>query len=121
LYTYSASVLYVHDGDGLELNVDLGFDTWHRGAFRLHGLNARELSQPGGLEAREHLAALLPYDTHVIVSTIKPDKYGGRWGCHLQLPDGTDLAALLVAGQWAAPWSGRGVKPVPAWPRQGDQ
>lgn len=116
MYTYSATVLSVHDSDTVTLNVDLGFDTWHRGAFRIHGINARELAEPGGKEARDHLAVLLA-GAKVVVDTVKPDKFGGRWGAHVKLADGRDLGALLVGEFWAASWDGRGAKPVPPWPR----
>jgi micrococcal nuclease len=110
-------VVRVQDGDGIDLDVDLGFDTHHLGAFRLLGCNARELSQPGGKEARDHLAALLPPGAKVTVRTVKPDKYGGRYLAAVTLADGTDLVTQLIADGWAMPWDGTGPKPVPPWPR----
>lgn len=121
-YTYTAAVLSVHDGDTITADVDLGFGVWvSRQAFRLLGLNARELSQLGGPEARDNLAALLlsPTATHVVTLTsVKPDKFGGRYDAVITMPDGADLASLLIAEGWAAAWNGKGPKPVPPWPRE---
>lgn len=118
-YRYSAVVLEVEDGDGLKADVDLGFHAWIRDQpFRLLGVNAREKSEPGGMEAKANLAALLPPGTAVTLTSVKPDKYGGRMDAHVTLPDGTDLSSLLISTGWAAAWNGRGAKPLPPWPRE---
>ncbi len=117
MYSYNAVVVSVHDGDGITLLVDLGFDTFHQGPFRLGGCNARELHEPGGIEARDNLAALLPMGTMVSIRTVKPDKYERRYDADIVLPDGRGLVPLLIAEGWAAFWDGTGAKPVPPWPR----
>lgn len=121
-YTYTAVVLAVHDGDTITADVDLGFGVWIRGqAYRLLGCNAIELGAPGGKEARDNLAGLLLPPTlmpAVTLTSVKPDKYGGRWLCVITMPDGSDLVSRLIADGWAAAWNGRGVKPVPPWPRE---
>jgi endonuclease YncB( thermonuclease family) len=117
-YRYSAVVVRVVDGDGLVVSVDLGWSVWlHSQRIRLAGCNARELPEPGGVEARDHLAELLPAGTAVTLATVKIDRYGGRYDAHVTLPDGRDLVSLLIAAGWAAPWDGRGPRPVPLWPR----
>jgi micrococcal nuclease len=119
-YRYAATVTAVHDGDTITADVDLGFGVWLRGqAFRLRGLNARELAEPGGIEARDNLAGLLlpPASPGVTLTSVKPDKYGGRYDAWVTLPNGDDLATVLISVGWAAAWDGKGVKPVPAWPR----
>lgn len=116
MYEYAAHCVAVHDGDTFTLNVDLGFDTWHIGAFRLLGCNARELAMPGGQEARLNLSSLL-LNKDVVVRSAKPDKFGERYDALVTLSDGRDLTDWLVSQQWAMPWSGLGVKPVPPWPR----
>lgn len=118
LYTYRAMVVRVIDGDTIVLDVDLGFTTWLRGqSFRLAGCNAAELSEPGGKEARDHLRALLPAGAKVTITSVKPDKYGGRYLAVVHLPDMTDLVESLIAEGWASPWQGAGARPVPPWPR----
>lgn len=134
-YTYRGQVLAVHDGDTLRVDldlvgvagrhhdVDLGFDVHLAGHrlrlredVRLFGCNARELTAPGGVEARDHLAQLLPAGVWVTVQTFKPDKYGGRYDARITLPDGRDVTTVMCADGYATPWNGTGTKPVPPWP-----
>lgn len=117
-YRYRARLVRVVDGDTLRVDIDLGFDTWlHNRSVRLLGCNARELSEPGGREARENLATLLPVGSPVVIHTVKDDKYGGRYDAQVLLPDGTNLVERLVRDGWASPWTGDGVRPAPPWPR----
>lgn len=125
-YVYNAVVESVWDGDSLHASIDLGFGLWNRGMdaskygvmVRLDGCNAIELSQPGGVDARDHLAALLPAGTPVTLRSVAVDKYGGRIDADITLADGTDLVTQLIADGWAAPWDGDGTPPVPPWPRE---
>ena len=116
-YVYDATVEDVYDADTVRLNVDLGFDhTQRRVSLRLHGCNARELSEPGGMEARNFLRNLLPAGTAVLIRSVKDDKYGGRYNALLSLPDGRDVVSLLLKAGYVAEWDGTGPRPVPAWP-----
>ena len=118
VWTYpQATVVYVHDGDTLAADLDLGFGLKLRQLLRLDGCNAIELSQPGGQAARVNLAVLLPVGTVVPVSIVSLDKYAGRCDAQITLPDGRDLVTVLIMQQWAAPWNGLGPKPTPPWPR----
>jgi micrococcal nuclease len=117
-YTYSALVVRVVDGDTVRMDLSLGFKVWLRDqSFRLLGCNARELGEPGGKEARDHLATVLPAGLVVTLRSVKADKYGERFDAQIILPGGIDLVGQLVADGWAAVWSGRGDRPVPPWPR----
>lgn len=117
MYEYKAIPVNVHDGDTLTLHVDMGFTTWHHGSFRLNRCNARELNEPGGIEARDNLIELLltPGMT-ILIRSYKMDKYG-RYLAEIVMPDGTNLVDFLIEQQWAAPWDGTGTKPLPPWPR----
>ncbi len=118
VYHYNALVRRVVDGDTIILDVDLGFGVWvHEQSFRLLGINAREHSMAGGVEATSHLMGILPAGTPVRVSSVKNDKYGGRFDARIELAGGHDLASELITTGWAAPWAGTGEKPLPAWPR----
>lgn len=120
-----ATVRAVHDGDTLYGDLDQGLGVWNRGSspngmgLRIAGVNARELTEPGGPEARDHLAALIPVGTVLDVESLRWDKYAGRIDVNVTLPDGRDLATELVAGEWAAWWDGRGSRSLflPPWPR----
>jgi endonuclease YncB( thermonuclease family) len=124
-YQYVAYVTAVHDGDTLTCRVDLGFDTWRVQNVRLVGINARELSQPGGKEARDHLRSILwpphtPSDAWVAepkvgLISVAYDKYGDRVDGDVPL-NGESLSARMIRDGFAAPWDGRGKAPVPPWP-----
>jgi micrococcal nuclease len=117
-FTYPARVVRVVDGDTVVLDVDLGFHVWLRDqSFRLLGVNARERSEPGGKEARLNLVELLPVNLNVVISSVRNDKYGGRYDATVRLPDDSDLGMTLIRTQWAAAWDGYGEKPIPPWPR----
>ena len=116
-FTYAATVRSVYDGDTIKVDIDLGFSVHLHTSARLLGCNAIELSQPGGVEARDNLRALLPTGTVVTLRSVLVDKFGGRVDAQVTLPDGTDLVTGLIAAGWAAVWSGAGPRPVPAWPR----
>lgn len=122
-FRFYATVVEVHDGDTIYGWVDQGIGQWNHGAarngigLRLNGCNARELSQEGGPEARDHLASLIPAGTVLPITSVSWDKYSNRLDVTITMPDGSDLASSLIADQWAAPWDGTGPRPVPPWPR----
>lgn len=121
-----------HDGDTISLDVDLGtpgrnkdlgFHLYtdphghlhlHRN-FRVLGENAAELNTPAGQTARQFVAGLLPPGTKVTIHTQPnpDDKFGDRYDAKVTLPDGRDLATVEIAAGMAAPWDGRGPRPVP--------
>lgn len=124
MFQYAATIAKVHDADTVMVDVDLGFYTWRRSVWaRIAGISARELSMPGGPEARDYVSGLLPLGTPVVVQSIKAgqDPAGvmsfDRYVMTVQLPDGRDLGHLLIAEGWATPWDGKSKPtPYPAWP-----
>lgn len=113
-----AYVVRVIDGDTVVLDIDLGYHSWQRDqSHRLAGCNAWEKATVAGAAARTNLIGLLPTGLEVSVRTVKPDKFGDRYDAYITLPDGRDLTFLLIAEQWVAAWDGKGLKPVPPWPR----
>lgn len=117
IYNFPATVSRVIDGDTIVAILDLGFDIAIRMNLRFNGCNAAELSEPGGKEARDNLTAMLPTGMNIAVRSTGWDKYGGRADADITLADGSDLVQTLISEQWAAPWDGKGVRPVPPWPR----
>lgn len=79
-YWYQAEVISIHDGDTMTLNIDMGRRIIIKDSIRLYQINAPELSQPGGKEARDYLRSLVPIGSIIRVQTFKNinDKYG-RW------------------------------------------
>ena len=116
-FIYAATVLSVHDGDTIAVDADMGMSVHFRTNVRFLGCNAIELSQPGGIEARDNLRTLLAPGTPIVMRTVKDDKYGGRWLAAVSMPDGSDLISTLIAAHFAAAWDGTGTRPVPPWPR----
>jgi endonuclease YncB( thermonuclease family) len=106
----------VHDADTLVASIDLGFYLTLTVPVRLLGINAPELNTPAGKGAAAFLTALLPAGTEILLASEKPDKYAPRVLARVML-DGKDIAETLIAAQWAAAWDGRGIKPLPVWPR----
>lgn len=79
-YTYKAEKIRVIDGDTIDLRVDLGLRIFVEIRCRLFGINAPELSQPGGKDAKEALDLYTFAIPFLIIKTFKnpKDKYG-RW------------------------------------------
>src|SRR3982751_3460261 len=77
----NATVTNVHDGDTFTAVADL---SWLFGVayvnvgidVRILGINARELYEPGGVNARENLLLLI-LQKPVVLTSMKPDKFGG--------------------------------------------
>lgn len=116
MYRYRAVVVRVLDGDTVILDVDLGFYVTVRQSCRLMGINARELHEPGGPEARNHLLSLLPERASINVESIQPDKYAGRFDGIIFVMPGISVNEFMVRDGYAAKWDGEGARPVPLWP-----
>lgn len=120
IYAWNATCVSVHDGDTATFDIDRGWSDTFRTPVRFLGCNARELSEPGGPEARDAVAALLPPGTQVVLLSAKADKFGGRIDASITYEvdgDAHDLVADLIAQGWAAPWDATGKAPTPPWPR----
>jgi endonuclease YncB( thermonuclease family) len=115
-YTYEATVVSVHDGDTCTLDLALGFWVTARMSCRLAGFNCIELADPGGREAGEHLAGLIPPGSPVTVRSVKPDKYAGRFDGVIYNLVGTNVNEQMITDGYAAPWAGSGPRPLPPWP-----
>ena len=136
---YKATVVNIHDGDtiGVDIvlvpsrmhraypDVDLGFNVHsvdHEGivlerqSVRLFGCNAPELATPAGKDALAYLETILHVGDVVTLVSHGWDKFGGRIDGQITLADGRDVAQVMIAAGQAAPWDGHGVKPVPAGP-----
>lgn len=84
--------------------------------FRLNGCNAAPLSTDSGLGARAFLEGLLAPAPFTLES-VGPYKFGDEWMAEVTLQDGRRVTDVMIAEQWAAPWRGRGMPPLPPWPR----
>lgn len=133
---YRAVVVGIHDGDTItvdvvlarvgrsKVDIDLGFHV-HRGPHgltlakqpvRLKGCNAPELATDQGKQALAYLQTILKVGDTVTLLSHGVDKFGGRIDGEITLPDGRDLTRTMINSGFAAPWDGKGAKPLPAQP-----
>jgi endonuclease YncB( thermonuclease family) len=61
----------VHDGDTYRFLLDQGLGDARESWFRLNGIDTWELSQPGGLAARDFVAKLLFDAKEIVIMTYK--------------------------------------------------
>lgn len=118
-FVYRATLLEVHDGDSINVEVDHGFRRYEETSIRLLNLACRELSDPGGKEARDYVKTLITPGQLLSLTTAKPDKYSGRWDAAVTYQAGgvlRDLATDIIAAGFGLPWNGSGTQPKPAWP-----
>ena len=82
MYTYSAKLIRVIDGDTIDLEIDLGFDLSIRQRLKLYGVDtpdsrsADSETKQKGLEAKQRLTELLPRQFKIITILNKRGKYG---------------------------------------------
>lgn len=88
-----AAGIHVHDGDTIGRGPD---------RVRIWGIDAPELSEPGGKTSRDYLRALIAGQP-LSCEMIERDRYGRRV-MRCALPDRTDLACAMVAAGHARDW-----------------
>lgn len=119
---FPAVISKVEDGDTVYVWCDLGFDGWRYTKLRIKGIAARELSTPGGKEARDFLASILPPRTWqtdgptCVVYAYKWDKFAPRVNGDILLFNGRMASELMIESGFALPWDGNGRQPIPPWP-----
>lgn len=87
-YVYRAEVLSVHDGDTMTVRLDLGFRAALTIQVRVKNLNCPELSEPGGIMARDFVRALLPAGAPVVLESFRDRRSFERWVCDVWDADG---------------------------------
>jgi micrococcal nuclease len=103
----------VVDGDTVVLDIDLGFHLkLEARPVRLAKINAPELHEPAGKIAADYVHDLLPAGKQVTLESHSLDKYGRILGS-IGLPDGFDLATMLLGEGYASPWDGHSPRPQP--------
>lgn len=96
MYTYSAKLIRVVDGDGVVLDIDLGFYQWRLNrSYRLGRIDAPEMNTVEGVAAKTHLSSLLNGANYLMVTTSKADSFD-RWIVEL-FADGRNLNDQMVA------------------------
>tara|TARA_Y100000114_G_scaffold89566_1_gene83132 strand:- start:335 stop:679 length:345 start_codon:yes stop_codon:yes gene_type:complete len=111
MYIYKAKCERVVDGDTIDANIDLGFDTWKKTRIRLVGINAAESRTRDLEEKARGLAAkafvkdiLLKHSNKFILHSQGVGKYGRCLG-EIFLGD-TNLNELLITEGHAVEYYG---------------
>ncbi len=78
LYVYRAKVIRVVDGDTLDLEVDLGMETFRKTRVRLIGINTPEMNTQEGKNAKAYVETWCLSNPEVLIHTTKDrkEKYG---------------------------------------------
>ena len=75
LFTYSAMLRRVVDGDTLVVALEVSPGVFIEQKLRLRGLDCPEMSTPEGRAAKRFVEALVAKTTAIIINTSKPDKF----------------------------------------------
>lgn len=112
LYRYAATVLRIIDGDTVAASVDLGCRVHWQGSVRCAGFDAPEVhgdTKPAGDRATRYLQAQCPVGSTVYLNSLafepnsEQDSFG-RMLAIVTLPDGRDLATLMIQSGHAVPY-----------------
>lgn len=104
---YRAVVRHHVDGDTFDALIDFGFNSFGYHPVRLLGVDCPETNRvatrDAGLAALAFVLDTMPVGARVRLHTRKdPDSFG-RFLARVELADGTDLAALILAAGHGTP------------------
>ena len=109
---FEAVILDVLDGDSVEVDIDLGFDIWHRNQLvRLNGLDTpetrtRDLEEKKyGLLAEARLKQLLPIGSKNVLHSYGRDKFGRILG-DLEVAGDKTVLEVMIDEYHGLPYSG---------------
>lgn len=101
---FRGTVDLVHDGDTIDIALDVGFDITIYARVRVFGINAPELSTDAGKAARDYARSLLPVGEQVSVISHGWDKYGGRVDGEILFGAGDNFATAMLDSGHAVPF-----------------
>lgn len=102
-YKFYATIIEVHDGDTIKVDVDLGFNVFTHISIRVQGLYCKELytgsdsDKAEGKAARDYLKTLLPVGSEVVIHTDKYRQSFTRFVGEIFLPDGRNIADIMIS------------------------
>ena len=119
MYEYKATIVRVVDGDTVDVDIDLGFDTWlHNQRIRLYGIDTTECrtrnkkEKAHGLLAKEYVQKALVVGRTYALTTKEKGKFGRFLG---EFKTGKGLITkLLVKEGLAVPYTGQNKAEVAA-------
>jgi micrococcal nuclease len=114
MYEYNCKIVRVVDGDTVDVDIDLGFDTWKCGErIRLYGIDTPEcrtrnaLEKKAGFLAKEFVEKTLHVGETYKLSTRDKGKYGRYLGT-IKIDGDLTINAALVSENLAVPYTGEG-------------
>jgi len=119
MYEYKATIRRIVDGDTVDVDIDLGFDTWlHNQRIRLYGIDTPECrtrnkrEKAHGLLAKEYVQKALVVGRTYALTTKEKGKFGRFLG---EFKTGKGLITkLLVKEGLAVPYTGQNKAEVAA-------
>ena len=120
MYDYQCTIVRVVDGDTVDVDIDLGFDTWRRGErIRLYGVDTPECrtldaeEKAAGFLAKEFVEDALHVGGTYRLQTKEKGKFGRYLGT-IYLTDDTSINAALVTEHLAVPYTGQNKNEIQA-------
>lgn len=114
MYDYQCTIVRVVDGDTVDVDVDLGFDTWRRGErIRLYGIDTPECrtrdatEKKAGLLAKGFVIQMLHEGETYKLTTKEKGKYGRYLGT-IKIDGDLTINAALISENLAVPYTGEG-------------
>ena len=113
MYDYQCTIVRVVDGDTVDVDIDLGFDTWRCGErIRLYGIDTPECrardaeEKAAGFLAKGFVEEALHVGGTYRLQTKEKGKFGRYLGT-IYLTDDTSINAALVTEHLAVPYHGQ--------------
>jgi micrococcal nuclease len=109
MFTYTAKVIDVYDGDTITVLADLGFHTTIKLKLRLFGINTPEVRGPSreaGLVSRDRVNGLVMGKEIIIKTHRDRQEKFGRWLAEIYLPEDLNksINTLLIEEGLAVPF-----------------
>jgi micrococcal nuclease len=118
--TTNCTIVRVVDGDTVDVDIDLGFDTWRRGErIRLYGVDTPECrsrsatEKKAGLLAKGFVIQALHEGGTYKLTTKEKGKFGRYLGT-IKINGELTINAALISEHLAVPYSGQNKKEIEA-------
>ena len=120
MYEYNCTIVRVVDGDTVDVDIDLGFDTWRRGErIRLYGVDCPEcrsrsaIEKKAGLLAKGFVIRSLHEGGTYKLTTKEKGKFGRYLGT-IKIDGEFTINAALISEHLAVPYTGQNKKEIEA-------
>lgn len=118
MYEYNCTIVRVVDGDTVDVDIDLGFDTWRRGErIRLYGVDCPECRSRSAIEKKAGLLAKgfvirSLHEGGIYKLTTKEKGKFGRYLGTIKVDGELTINAALISEHLAVPYTGQNKKEI---------